>query len=144
VGDEQGSLDIDCGVARCRVSAHPAGPRAARRFAATTLDEQGAPTDVSRDLVLVVSELVTNFVEHSNGDDIDVALGFGDPGWWVVTVDGGSTRDGVNVDEAYSWSVSCPEENAGRALAVIPQLVDEISVDAGLYHVRVDCRRRRD
>ncbi|HEY7625775.1 MAG TPA: ATP-binding protein, partial [Ilumatobacteraceae bacterium] len=53
-------------------AAEPDSPREARRFAATVLAYHAAPTDVARDLTLVVSELVTNFVEHSDGRQIAV------------------------------------------------------------------------
>ena len=119
-------------------------PRAARQFATTVLTASEAPTSVIRDFTLVVSELVTNFVEHSVGGPVEVVVGVGDPEWWEVEVIGGAGVDSKRVPEPNTWKLAPAERISGRGLGIVRQLMDDVVIDIGQEQVRVRCRRQRD
>jgi anti-sigma regulatory factor (Ser/Thr protein kinase) len=119
-------------------------PRAARQFATTVLTASDAPTQVVRDFTLVVSELVTNFVEHSIGKPVEVIVGVADPEWWEVEVIGGAGVDSKRVPDPGTWKLAPAERISGRGLGIVRQLMDDVVIDVGQEQVSVRCRRHRD
>lgn len=124
-------------------AAEPDSPREARRFASAVLSVRAAPLQVARDLTLVVSELVTNFVEHSSGHRIDVIFDMRDPRWWAVEVIGGAGAADKRMPEPATWTLASAEDISGRGLGIVRQLVDDVVIDVGTRQVSVRCRRRR-
>ncbi|MFD9464578.1 ATP-binding protein [Streptomyces sp. NPDC060027] len=96
---------------------HPTAPRTARQIVATVLkgwrlDEQSADT-----VLLVVSELVTNAIEHAQPP---VALHLhrehvGDRVWVGLTDGGPAPTHGA-------WTTTCAPEEHGRGLDIIDTL----------------------
>lgn len=117
-------------------------PRAARQFVVSVLS-RSAPAQVTRDLTLVVSELVTNFVEHSGGPAVEVAFVLADPHWWQVEVIGGTGLASKRVPEPETWTLAAAEEISGRGLGIVRQLMDHVVIDVADDRVSVRCRRRR-
>ncbi|HSB88351.1 MAG TPA: ATP-binding protein [Ilumatobacteraceae bacterium] len=118
-------------------------PRAARRFATAVLSRHAAPAHIATDLTLVVSELVTNFVEHSSGGPIEVIFDLRDPLWWQVEVIGGVGTGAKRVPAPATWTLAGAEEISGRGLGIVRQLTDDVVIDVGAMQVSVRCRRRR-
>lgn len=119
--------------------------RLARQFAAELLTRHGAPADVTRDFTLVVSELVTNFVEHSNGARVEVSLDLSDRRWWQVEVSGGSGAASKQLPAPETWTLAAAGLISGRGLGIVRQLMDHVVVDVDIPQGRVSvrCRRRR-
>ncbi|MFI6567561.1 ATP-binding protein [Streptomyces sp. NPDC050534] len=95
----------------------PVAAGAARAITRAVLEDWHVDRDAAQSVLLVVSELVTNAVEHALPP---VALHLyqdraGDHVWVGVT-DGGPARD----DGA--WTSSCTREEHGRGLAVVAVL----------------------
>lgn len=119
-------------------------PRAARQFATTVLIACAAPPPVIRDLTLVVSELVTNFVEHAVDRPVEVVVVVADPEWWEVEVVGGAGLDSKRMPDPAHWRLAPAEQPSGRGLGIVRQLMDDVAIDVGADRVSVRCRRRRD
>lgn len=106
-----------------------------RRSVRQYILESGGGEDVADDLELVVSELATNVLEHTNSHTLTVILERTD-GDWVLDV--------ADVDDlAILDNVSLPDQHqvAGRGLFVVASLVDELRIveDGGRSALR--CRR---
>ena len=85
----------------------------------------GAPEPVTRDVQLVLSELVTNAVRASRPDgDIRVELAAGPPGWEVVVSDCGS---GFVLPQG--GSAADPLAVGGRGLHVVAEVAGPVSVE---------------
>ncbi len=95
----------------------PAAAGAARAITSAVLESWHLDRDVAESVVLVVSELVTNAVEHALPP---VALHLhrepaGDHLWVGVTDGGPAPNEGA-------WTSSCKRDEHGRGLAVIQVL----------------------
>ncbi|WTU05533.1 ATP-binding protein (plasmid) [Kitasatospora sp. NBC_00070] len=95
----------------------PESAGTARRLARTALDEWGVDGGPADQILLVVSELVTNAVEHAQPP---VALHLHRPtpgGTLRVEVDDGgpATHEGA-------WAASCRPEECGRGTSIIDSL----------------------
>ena len=124
-------------------AAIPTSARAARQFIATTLRRHDAPSKVISDYALVVSELVTNIIEHGDGSNIVVCLDAADPDWWEMEVVGGSATPPSTLLEPDTWTVASADKISGRGLGIVRSLVDDIVTNADAGHVSIRCRRRR-
>ncbi|WCD94199.1 ATP-binding protein [Streptomyces sp. HUAS 31] len=95
----------------------PDAAGAARTITRAVLEDWHADQDAAESVLLVVSELVTNAVEHALPP---VALHLyrdrGGDQVWVGVTDGGPAQD----DGA--WTSSCTQEEHGRGLAVVEVL----------------------
>jgi anti-sigma regulatory factor (Ser/Thr protein kinase) len=101
---------------RVRLGGDPQAPRAARRFVQTHLRPAVDDQDLVEDVVLVVSELVTNAV-RAGATGVDLALEV-TPRRVVLTVE----------DDAEGWPtlVSAGSEAVGgRGLGIVDQVADE-------------------
>ena len=106
----------------------------ARQLAARWLAAAGAPEPVTRDVQLVLSELVTNAVRASRPEgDIRVELTAGPPGWGVAVSDCGS---GFVLPEG--GAAADPLAVGGRGLHVVAEVAGPVSVqhDRGWTVVR--------
>ena len=108
----------------------------ARQLAASWLAAAGAPAPVTRDVQLVLSELVTNAVRASRPeDDIRVELTAGPPGWEVAVSDRGS---GFVLPLPEGAAAADPLTVGGRGLHVVGEVAGPVSVqhDRGWTVVR--------
>lgn len=124
-------------------AAVPSSARAARQFVTALLDSHGASVGVVGDFSLVVSELVTNVIQHSNGFHIDIMVGVDDPEWWVLEVVGGAPAAPKRMLAPEMWTVASAHEVSGRGLGIVRQLMDDVVTDVSPHRVSVLCRRRR-
>lgn len=96
----------------------PETAAAARRIVTDALDAWQADPDVCDGVVLVVSELVTNAVEHAE-PPLALHLRHEDAdGIRVAVSDGGPARS------AGDWTASCEEDEHGRGLNIVEALAD--------------------
>ncbi|MEV0186075.1 ATP-binding protein [Streptomyces sp. NPDC050625] len=105
------------GVVAQALEHRPNAAGAARAITRALLEDWHVDQDAAENVLLVVSELVTNAIEHALPP---VALHlYRDPAEdhvWVGVTDGGPTQnDGV-------WTSSCTQEEHGRGLTVVKVL----------------------
>jgi anti-sigma regulatory factor (Ser/Thr protein kinase) len=125
----------------------PARPRMARAWIATRLRLDDARSvaaewlrdvdreDLTDDIVLTVSELLTNARDASEGDDpIRLRLHLDDLGGVVASVE--------NVGEGFEPDPTMPgiESPRGRGLAIVQRLCESLTVDVVGQTVRVEAR----
>jgi anti-sigma regulatory factor (Ser/Thr protein kinase) len=124
-------------------AAIPASARAARQFVATTLRRHDATSKVISDFALVVSELVTNIIEHGDGSNMIISLAVADPDWWEVEVVGGSATSPATLLQPDTWTVASADKASGRGLGIVRHLMDDIvsHTNAGQVSIRCRCRR---
>ena len=121
----------------------PASARAARQFVTDLLRLDGAPAAVISDCSLVVSELVTNVIEHGGGARLEVALDLADPQWWRLEVIGTAPIAPTQLRAPETWTLAGANEVSGRGLGIVRQLMDDVVISAADDRVTVTCRRRR-
>ncbi|CAN5365538.1 hypothetical protein BH23ACT3_BH23ACT3_15210 [soil metagenome] len=121
-----------------RVAADTANVGKARRFVRRVLSECGADAVVA-DLELVASELVTNAVEHGNGDDIDITVTCDGGRQVTVTVTSHGGTD--NVGPSDEWRVAEPGSITGRGLGIVRDLADHIDVRKRTGELRIVVER---
>ncbi len=121
----------------------PASAGAARRFVTDLLRLDGAPPAVINDYSLVVSELVTNVIEHSDGSHLEVVLDLADPDWWQLEVAGGRPIAHKQLSAPETWSVAGADEVAGRGLGIVRQLMDDVAIRVDDGQIIVRCRQQR-
>lgn len=117
--------------------------RAARQFVAEQLRGYGAPTAIIDDCVLVVSELVSNIVEHGDGSDLVVSLDVTDPDWWHIEVTGPSAAAPQLVLHPEDWSIAHTDEVSGRGLGIVRRLMDHVTTHVSRGQLVVHCRIQR-
>jgi anti-sigma regulatory factor (Ser/Thr protein kinase) len=95
---------------------HPRAPQAARHAVRTALDAWNLDDDTADTVVLVVSELVTNAVEHAQAPlALHLHRDHGH-GVWVAVSDGGpAPHEGP-------WTASCTPSEHGRGLTILDAL----------------------
>lgn len=121
----------------------PASARAVRQYVAELLRLDGAPDAVISDFSLVVSELVTNVIEHSGGAHLEVALQVADPQWWRLEVIGAAAISPKQLSRPETWTVAGANAVSGRGLGIVRKLMDDVVISAAGDRVTVMCRRRR-
>jgi anti-sigma regulatory factor (Ser/Thr protein kinase) len=131
------------GPERRAFDAVPASAGAARRFVADLLRLDGAPPAVISDCSLVVSELVTNVIEHSDGSQLQVVLDLADPDWWQLEVAGGRPVAHKQLLAPETWCVAGADKVSGRGLGIVRQLMDDVAIRADDGQIIVRCRRQR-
>ncbi|MER6778131.1 MULTISPECIES: ATP-binding protein [unclassified Streptomyces] len=96
---------------------HPAAAGTARRITSAVLDGWDVAEETIDQALLVVSELVTNAVEHARPP---VALHLQRPGNdGVLRIEVG---DGGPADHEGAWTTSCAPEERGRGVGIIALL----------------------
>ena len=131
------------GAERRAFAAVPASAGAARRFVTELLQLHGAPPSVISDYSLVVSELVTNVIEHSDGSQLEIGLDVADPDWWQLEVAGGPPVAHKQLRAPETWSVAGAQEVSGRGLGIVRQLMDDVAIRTDDGQIIVRCRRQR-
>ena len=121
----------------------PSSARAARQFVTALLHSSGAPVGVIGDYSLVVSELVTNVIEHSDGSEVEIIVDVADPDWWGLEVVGGAPAASKRMTAPETWAVAGAHEVAGRGLGIVRQLMDDVVTDVVPDQISVRCRVRR-
>jgi anti-sigma regulatory factor (Ser/Thr protein kinase) len=124
--------------------ATPASARAGRRFVTDTLRQHGATAKVTSDYALVVSELVTNIIEHGDGSGLNILIDVTDPDWWEIEVVGGVADVPGNLLQPDTWTVADADEASGRGLGIVRHLMDAVEASAASGKISIRCRRRRD
>jgi anti-sigma regulatory factor (Ser/Thr protein kinase) len=122
---------------RTHFNADTANVSEARRFVRRVLSECDA-VDVVADLELVASELVTNAVEHGNGDDIDLMVAC-DGSQVTITVTSHGQVDDVGPSD--EWRVAEPGSITGRGLGIVRALADHIDVRKRADELRIVVER---
>ena len=122
----------------------PTSARAARQFVTELLRRHGATPAAVDDCALVVSELVTNIIEHGDGSVMMIVLDTSDPAWWDIEVTSGVAPDAPQlVLEPETWTVASAEDVSGRGLGIVRHLMDHVTTDSTGGQLSVRCRRRR-
>lgn len=124
-------------------AAIPASARAARQFVAATLRRHDAPPKLISDYALVVSELVSNIIEHGDGSTMVISLDVADPDWWEVEVVGGATTPPITLLQPDTWTVASADKESGRGLGIVRHLMDDIVTHTDAGQVSIRCRSRR-
>jgi anti-sigma regulatory factor (Ser/Thr protein kinase) len=122
----------------------PSSARRARRFVGEILRRFDASDDAIVDFELVVSELVTNFIEHGDGSPVYVLVDVNDLHCWELDVVGGAVVDGSSsVCAPLGWTIAAAEVASGRGLGIVRMLMDDVSATAIDGRLSVRCRRQR-
>lgn len=124
-------------------AAIPASARAARQFVAATLRRQNAPPKLIGDYALVVSELVSNIIEHGDGSTMVISLDVADPDWWEMEVVGGAATPPITLLQPDTWTVASADKASGRGLGIVRHLMDDIVTHTNAGQLSIRCRRRR-
>lgn len=109
---------------------------AARRFVRSQLSEINP--DVSSDLQLVVSELVTNAVEHAHAEHVTVDVTI-DGNAVVLTVAHRGTLD--DLPDVADWRPAPADALAGRGLGIVRRLATSVTVEQQGDQVCIVVRR---
>lgn len=100
-------------------------PAAARRWIEDVVS--GLPRDVAADVTLLTHELVTNAVQHAEGDNLWIAAVVGPEAVRVEVCDqGGATQPTVLPQEQFA--------TGGRGLLWVDRLADEWGTDHNRAH----------
>ncbi len=121
----------------------PTSARAARQFVRDLLRQHGATAAALDDCALVVSELVTNIIEHGEGSPFVILVDVTDPIWWDIEVTGAAIDAPPLVLEPQTWTVARAEDVSGRGLGIVRHLMDQVTTDTSGGQLSVRCRRRR-
>jgi anti-sigma regulatory factor (Ser/Thr protein kinase) len=116
------AVDVLVTEMRQRLEASPEAPRLARRFVGTALNDRSVPPAACETAALLVSELVTNAVVHTETPDIEVEVRCAD-GPVRVEVRDRSARLPEMREHA-------PDEAQGRGL----EIVDALAARWGSVH----------
>jgi anti-sigma regulatory factor (Ser/Thr protein kinase) len=117
--------------------------RAARLFVTEILVREGASSRALDDFQLVVSELVSNVIEHGDGTNLVVYVDGADPDFWEIEVVGGLAADHNMVLHPEDWTIAAADEPAGRGLAIVRHLMDTVTAHVSDGHVSIRCGRHR-
>ncbi|MFF8513632.1 ATP-binding protein [Streptomyces sp. NPDC015492] len=97
----------------------PEAARAARSITAEALHEWGIPEEAEQITLLVVSELVTNAVEHARAPIVLHLYREHSAGQlWIGVTDGGPA------EHRGTWTTSCAPDEHGRGLMLVETLTD--------------------
>ncbi|MEO6653380.1 MAG: ATP-binding protein [Ilumatobacteraceae bacterium] len=108
----------------------------ARRFIRERLSD--APRDMVADFEIIVSELLTNAVEHGPHGTLGVQLER-NPSAVSLTVD--SPSPGTELADAATWSVADVDQVTGRGLGIVRRLADDVSVARNGDSLSITARR---
>lgn len=121
------------------LAAEKASIPGARLVVAEALYDEQLDADVVADLLIVVSELVTNAVVHGVGTAVQLAVR--DAGDCIeITV---VSRCRADVDPVPGWTMPPPEAIGGRGLALVRALADQVVATTDAGSLAVTAARRR-
>lgn len=110
---------------------------AARRFVRGAV-QPVVPDEVAADLVLAVSELVTNAVEHGGPEPVHISVRVDDD---QASVAVRSSGDHNRLTEVALWMPAAPDRPTGRGLAIVRRLADQVEVARSGQGVEITVRR---
>ena len=110
-------------VMRCELDADLAEVGVARRLVRRNLAD--VPDALNADAQLIVSELITNAVEHGSGDRVVFALRR-DHDAVALTVE--SIGPAPNVRGVSDWKVAPADHITGRGLGIVRSIADRVEV----------------
>ena len=129
----EGSIEAVPPVAESMAYAEPGDVAAVRSFVRTAAVERGLAPTRAELLVLAVSELTSNTLQHTTGGGV-VRLWSDDRHVVCEVADGGGARSFGQMPAANS--------HRGRGLAIVQRVVDEVSTSTGpdgtVVRVRMD------
>lgn len=114
----------------------------ARSFVGGVLRRASVGQQATAEFELIVSELVTNAVEHGDGGDVAVRVDVSDAEWVVVAITSGIAGPTPPLDPA-SWTVAAASQPSGRGLGIVRELAQAIDVVREGDSLAITCRRRR-
>lgn len=117
-------------MGRIELAPHVSQIAVARRFVSDEL--AGVRDDITADMQLIVSELVTNAVEYCPDSPVIVSVEFDDDCAAVSVDTSGRRADVGRVDD---WSIATSDSIAGRGLGIVRAVADR--VDVGEYDDRL-------
>lgn len=117
-------------------AADPAMIAGLRHEVADLARESGADDDAVRDLELVVSELATNVVQHTDAPTIRMTFR-SEPSLLVLDVD-----DADGVTDRHLTSVPQPEDLTGRGLFIVRSVMDDVEIVDADGQRRLRCIKR--
>jgi anti-sigma regulatory factor (Ser/Thr protein kinase) len=93
-------------------------------------------------LRLVVSELVSNAVQHGTDDGVEVSIDVSDGEWLQVRVAGrGDPR--FPITDVALWTIASSDGVSGRGLGIVRSLAHDVRAEVVDGVVSVHCRVRR-
>ena len=104
---------------------------------------EGASSKMLDDFQLVVSELVSNVIEHGDGTNLVVYVDDADPDFWEIEVVGGLATDHNRVLHPQEWTIAAADEPSGRGLAIVRHLMDSVTAHISDGYVSIRCGRHR-
>lgn len=87
----------------------------------------GLTDPVVGDVELIVSELVTNAIDHGPEGSVVVEVDHDDS---VVRASVTSAAPSVELPSPDRWALPTPDATSGRGLAIVRRLADDVQVDA--------------
>jgi anti-sigma regulatory factor (Ser/Thr protein kinase) len=121
----------------------PTSARAARQFVSDLLRQHDATAAAVEDCTLVVSELVSNIIEHGDGSGFVILLDVTDPAWWEIEVTGGAADVPQLLLEPDTWTVARADDISGRGLGIVRRLMDHVVTNRADGQFSVCCRQKR-
>ena len=122
-----------------QVASHEASIPDARRMVAEALRARAIDDELTADLLVVVSELMTNAVAHGTGNRVGLAVREADGCIEVTVVSGGR----ADVGPVPSWTMPSPGSVGGRGLALVRALSDRVQAGSAGDCFAVTASRRR-
>lgn len=120
-------------------AAVPASAAGARAFVTSALSADGAPASTVDVAALVISELVSNMIEHGNGGNFDVVVDLREHLRWCVGVECALGAAGVQLPDPHVWSVAHSDLPSGRGLGIVRELSDKVLVATVDGRLAIEC-----
>ena len=121
----------------------PFAASAARSFVGATLRDGGVPVPPVDDFRLVISELVSNIIEHGAGCGFDVCIDLSLPDCWVVGIECAVADGGPTLPDPAAWTVAAPDDPSGRGLGIVRALMDDVAVSVVGGRLTINCSLHR-
>ncbi|WP_431962505.1 ATP-binding protein [Actinacidiphila sp. bgisy160] len=116
-GEQPGRRSPSAEEERWTLAHRPAAPAEARRLTREALQRWKVPAETADEVLLVVSELVTNAVEHAR-PPIVLHVDRDSPGGQVRV----EVTDGGPAASKGEWAASCSDSEHGRGLSIVHQV----------------------
>ena len=120
----------------------PISAREAREFVTAEVRHAAARNSVFDNVGLLVSELVTNAIQHGDGSAIVVSIDHRSDTHFLVTVTSGVAANRPPLDPA-NWMAAPLDQPSGRGLDIVRQLADDTEVTLVADRLGITCRLRR-
>lgn len=120
----------------------PFSAREAREFATAEVRHAAARNSVVDNVGLIVSELVTNAIQHGDGSAIAVSIDHRSDTHLMVTVNSGVAANRPPLDPA-NWMAAPHDQPSGRGLGIVRHLADDTELTLVAGRLGITCRLRR-